>query len=242
MRVFDDPRSRPYARMTGAFYLTIAAAGAFAIGLVPAQLHVAGDAAATVGNIMARRGLFNLGIAGDSIVMLAEVMTTAMLYFMFKPVSATLSLAAALARALMVAVMAAMLLFHAAALALADPNGALTSFSAAQRIDLAGLMLHVHDAGVWIWQLFFTLHLALLGQLVVRSGFYPRLLGHAMSLGAFGYLLDSVYAFAVPDAALLGQVRVGLLAVVTVAEIGFALLLLIRGPRGVAASVTAEAD
>jgi len=231
MQTFRDPQSRSYARAAGAFYLTIAVAGGFAIGFVPSQLNVAGDAAATVDNILAHRGLFQLGIAGDVVMMLAEVMATAMLYFMFKPVNATLSLAAALARFAMVGVMAAMLFFNAAALALADPNGALDGFSADQRTDLAGLMLQVHDAGVWIWQIFFTLHLVLLGHLVVRSGVYPRLLGHALTLGAFGYILDSIHAFAVPDAALLGQIRIGLLVIVTLAEVGFALWLLFRGPR-----------
>lgn len=228
---FNDPQSRGYALVTGVFYLVIAFAGAFAIGFVPAQLVVAGDAAATFENILANRWLFNLGIAGDTVVMLAEVMATAMLYFMFKPVSATLSFAAALARLSMVSVMAAMLFFHAAALALADPGNTLANFTADQRIDLAGLMLAAHDMGVNIWQLFFTLHLALLGWLVARSGVYPRILGWAMTVGAFGYILDSLYAFALPDAWILGQVRVGLLVIVTLAEIGFALWLVFVGPR-----------
>ena len=230
MHLFGDPQSRPYARITGALYLTIAVAGGFSIAYVPSQLHVAGDAAATFGRILAHRGLFNLGIAGDVVMMLAEIMATAMLYFMFRPVNATLSLAAALARLMMVAVMAAMLFFHVAALSLADPSLAISSFSAEQRIDLAGLMLHVHNSGVWIWQLFFTMHLALLGWLVVHSGVYPRLLGRAMTVGAFGYFLDSLVSFAFPDAALLGHVRTILLVIVTVAEVGFALWLLVRGP------------
>lgn len=231
MSVFSDPNSPSYARLTGAFYLGIAVAGGFSIAYVPSQIIVAGDAAASVANILAKRGLFNSGIAGDVLVMLFEIMATAMLFFMFKPINATLSLAAALARLSMVAVMAAMLFFHVATLGLVDPGNNMASFSAAQRVDLAGLMMMVHDAGVWIWQVFFCLHLVLLGQLVARSGLFPRLLGHAMSIGGFGYLADSIYSFAAPDFTLLGQVRVGLLVLVTLAEISFALWLVIRGPH-----------
>ncbi|GGD25380.1 DUF4386 domain-containing protein [Sinisalibacter lacisalsi] len=231
MNVFNDPQSRRYARLTGAFYVTIAIAGGFSILWVPSQLQVAGDAAATFANILANRGLYAAGIGGEVVILVAEIMATAMLYFMFKPVNATLSFAAALARLSMVGVMAAMLFFHAAAYALADPGSTLASLSEAQRFDLAGLMLAVHDAGVWVWQIFFTIHLAILGQLVARSGRYPRLLGHAMTLGSVGYLLDTLSATVLTGSAALATITGVFLAIVTLAEVGFALWLLIRGPR-----------
>lgn len=232
MHVFSDPQSRGYARLAGFFYLTIAVFGFFAILWVPSQLQVPGNAAATVDNILARRGLFMAGIGGEVAILICEIMVTAMLYFMFKPVNATLSFAAALARLSMVGVMAAMLFFSAGALALADPGTSFASLSHAQRLDIAGVFLGLHDAGIWIWQIFFTLHLAILGQLVVRSGRYPRLLGHAMTLGAAGYLLDSVQIFVLPDTLLLATV---LLVIVSAAEIGFALWMLVLGPRPLAA-------
>jgi hypothetical protein len=231
MHAFHDPSSRAYARLTGALYLVIAFAGGFAILFVPGALDVPGDPAATFANIAERRGLFHAGLVGDIVMMTAEVLVSVMLYFMFRPVNATLSLAASYARLMMVAVMAAMLFFHAGSLALADGSVPLNSFSQAQRIELAGLMRHIHDAGVWIWQVFFSLHLVLLGTLVLRSGLYPRLLGIGLILGAAGYLVDSVQMFALPDAAMLEAIKIALLLVVTVAEVGFALWLLVRGPR-----------
>jgi len=231
MPFLQDPQSRGYARLTGAAYVTIALAGGFSILWVPSQLQVAGDAAATFANILANRGLYAAGIGGEVVIVIAEIIATAMLYFMFKPVNATLSFAAALARLSMVGVMAAMLLFHAAAFALADPGNTLASFSEAQRLDLAGLMLAVHDAGVWVWQIFFTIHLAILGQLVARSGRFPRLLGHAMTLGSVGYLLDTINATVLTGSTALATVTGVFLAIVTFAEVGFALWLLIRGPR-----------
>lgn len=231
MHATQDPSSRAYARLTGALYLTIAVAGGFAILYVPGILDVAGDPAATFANIAQHRGLFHAGLVGDVVMMTAEVLVSVMLYFMFRPVNATLALAASYARLMMVAVMAAMLFFHAGSLALADGTVRLDSFSGAQRIELAGLMRHIHDAGVWIWQVFFSLHLVLLGVLVIRSGLYPRLLGAGLVVGGTGYLVDSVQMFAFPDAAVLEAVKISLLLVVTLAEVGFALWLLFRGPR-----------
>jgi hypothetical protein len=231
MHVFEDPTTFAYARLTGALYLVIACAGAFAILYVPGALTVQDDPVATFANIAQQRGLFLAGLVGDIVMMIAEVLVSAMLFFMFRPVNPTLSLAAACARLMMVAVMAAMLLFHAGALALADASVSLGSFSGAQRLELAGLLRHVHDAGVWVWQLFFFLHLLLLGGLVARSGLYPRLIGYALMVGGFGYLLDSVHMFAFPASAALGAAKVGLLVLVSLAEIGFALCLVLRGPR-----------
>lgn len=239
MTLFDDPTSREYARMAGVAYLTIAVAGGFSIAYVPGVLQVAGDPAASVANMVANRGLFLAGIAGDVVMMLAELFATVMLFFMFRAVNPTLSAIAALARFSMVGVMAAMLFFHIGALALAAPDWAFAALSPAQRLDMAGVFLRMHDGGVWIWQIFFALHLGLLGALVVRSGLYPRLLGYGMAVGGLGYLLDSVYAFAFPDAALLGQARVVLLAIVTLSEVGFALWLLLRGPRSLGTPVGA---
>lgn len=235
MRVFDDPSSRAYARVTGLLYLVIAFAGGFAILYVPNTLDVAGDPAATFTNIASRRGLFHAGLIGDVVMMTAEILVCVMLYFIFKPINATLSLAAAFARLMMVAVMAAMLFFHAGALALADGTVPLGSFSELQRIELAGLMRHIHDAGVWIWQLFFCLHLLLLGSLVIRSRLFPRLIGAGLMVGGMGYLVDSVQMFALPQAATLEAVKFALLGIVSLSEIGFALWLVIRGPRAATA-------
>ncbi len=238
MQDLIQPESRAYARLTGLFYLGIAVAGGFSIAYVPSQILVAGDATATVSNIIGRSGLYRLGIAGDVAVMVFEIAALTMLYFMFRSVSASLSFAAAMARLSMVSVMSAMLFFHAGASVLAHSDQVMMSFSPEQRADLAGLLLEMHRAGVWIWQIFFWVHLLLLGFLVVKSQRFPALIGFGLIVGAWGYLLDSIFAFAFPEAAWLGVLRAGLLAIVTLSEISFALWLLIRGPRTVPSNIT----
>lgn len=231
MIVFDDPLSPRFARMTGLFYITIAFAGGYAILYVPGVLQIADDPAQTMAQISAQRGLYLSGLLGDVVMMLAEVAVTAMLYSLFRHVNPTLSFAAALARFAMVAVMAAMLFFHAAALHMVNPDAALGSFKDAQRAELAGLFLHVNAAGVWIWQIFFAAHLLILGALVLRSGLFPRLIGYGLMVGAVGYVLDTLGAFAFPASAILATATVPFLLIVTVSEIGFALWLIFVGPR-----------
>lgn len=231
MHALSDPGSRRYARFTGLFYISVAIIGPFSILYIPSLFGGAGDAATTMANLVERRGLFLVGTGGEALIMLIEVVLAAMLYIMFKPVNPTLSAIAGLSRFGESAVMAAMLLFSVAALGFADPATAPAGFDETQRAGMATLMLHVHDAGVWVWQLFFFLHLALLGQLVVRSGHYPRLIGQAMTLGSVGYLLDTLSSFAFPDVAALAMVTGIFLVLVSLAEISFALWLIFRGPR-----------
>ena len=86
------------ARIAGILTLLIVVLAPFSMIYVPTTLVVPGDAAATANHIMASEGLFRLGMAGDSIVFLIEIVLTVLLYVLLKPVSKTLSLVAAFSR------------------------------------------------------------------------------------------------------------------------------------------------
>ena len=53
------------ARIAGALYLLVGIFGGFAQGFVYAKVYVAGDAAATAGNVLANAGLVRLGVVAD---------------------------------------------------------------------------------------------------------------------------------------------------------------------------------
>ena len=57
---------------------------------------------------------------------------------------------------------------------LGDP-GYLSAFEPDQVRALAMFFFHAHESVVLIWGLFFALHLAVLGYLVFKSGYIPRL-------------------------------------------------------------------
>lgn len=225
----DDPAFRSTGRLAGALYLVIAASGFFSILYVPSQLHIAGNALATLDAIAARPGLFGMGVLGDVVMMTAEVAVSVLLFQLFRRAGETLALIAMVARLLMAATMAAMLLFQGAVMRLALGDAPLEHLDMATRADLAQVFIFAHDAGVWVWQVFFALHLVILGLLVIRSGLFHRLLGLGLSIGGLGYAFDSVRAFAFPHSEALMIFGGVLLAVATVAEIGFAIRLLWGG-------------
>ncbi|HEY8595803.1 MAG TPA: DUF4386 domain-containing protein [Devosiaceae bacterium] len=221
----------PFAmsRIAGLLYVAIAVFGMFSIGYVPSQVFIFGDAAANAQSVLAHQGLFRIGIFADMLTILCEVAVTAILYTLLKPVNATVALMATLARFGMVVIMVINLVAYMAMLDLLNDGGALAAIAIDQRQALAMLFLQVHEFGVYGWQILFGAHLVALGYLVARSGYFPRILGTLMMIGSFGYTLQSVEKFVLPGNQVLWMLVVGLLTIVTLAEVGFALWLLIKG-------------
>src|ERR687891_34848 len=159
-----------YARVAGFLLLFVAIIAPFSQLYVPSTLIEPGDATATANNIGASGWLFHLGIVSDSLVFLIEIVLCVLLYVLFRPVSRTLSLVAAFARLAMSVVMGINLLPYFIALLLLSGAGYLSVFEPAQSNALALVFLNAHGLGVFIWQLFFGFHLAVLGYLIYKSG------------------------------------------------------------------------
>ena len=228
-----SPQMSPitFARIAGALYITIAVAGAFSIGYLPSVIIAPGDAAATVDNLLNNQGLFRLGILADVIVLLAEIALTAMLYVMFRSVSRTLSLVAAFARLAMILVMGTNLQLNLVPLLLLTGGGTADAFATQQAQAIVLLVFEIQALGVYVWGIFFSLHLFALGILMIRSGFFPRVLGAMIQVGSFAYLLDALTQITGTGGTVVSAIVIGLLVIVTVAELTFAFWLLIRGPN-----------
>ena len=220
--------AKRYARIAGALYLVIAVFGAFAIGYVPSIIVAAGDPATTVTHLMANQGLFGFGVLADLVVMLTEIVLSVMLFVLFRPTSPTLSMIALVSRLTMVVVMAVNLLIHIMPLALlrgaADPAGITPEL-----LRAVAVLFEVHRYGIYVWDMFFGFHLAAIGYLVLKSGYFPKLLGIAIMIGSLGYFLEGLVKVTFFDSGAVGMAVAGLLVVATISELAFALWLLIRG-------------
>lgn len=185
------PSARTYARIVGALYLVIFFVGPFAFFMGRTGVVAPGDPAATVDNLVASESMFRLGMVAETVIVLIEIVVSAVLYVLLRPVSRPLALAATLARFMQSALQAVNLFTAVPALLLLGGAGYLAAFETGQLNALVMLFMDVNAFVIIIWGLIFGFHLLLLGYLVVRSGFWPRILGILLLIGSAGYLLQS---------------------------------------------------
>jgi hypothetical protein len=178
---------RPRARITGLVYLfyflTAISGELFLKGLV-----VEGDAAATANNILAHQSLFRLGLATGLIATACYVAVTALFYDLFEPVNRIVSLLAAFFSLVGCAILAFASLFQLAALVVLGGGQYLSVFKAEQLRALAVLFLELYGQGVSICFVFFGVYCLLIGYLILKSTFLPRVLGVLMAFAGLGWL------------------------------------------------------
>ena len=178
-----------YARIAGALFLITIVAGGFGEFYVPSTLIVSADATATANNIRASEWLFRLGFAGYLVEALCDIGLTLVLYVLLRRVHEELALLAAFFRLVSTAVFAAAELFYFAATFILGGAAYLKTFSPDQLNALALLSLKLYGYGGGIFVVFYGIPSILLGYLMFRSGYFPRVLGALMALGGLGFVV-----------------------------------------------------
>jgi hypothetical protein len=223
----DRPVQR-LARATGLLYLVLAVLGMFS-AMVVESLVVTGDARATGDGVLGSRWLFASSLVTWLVVVVADIAISVTLYLLLRPVSHTLSLLAAALRLVYSAVLAAVLvnLFDAFRLLTGVPGAA--GLGEPQRLAMAAAALDSFSAGFLLALVLFGAHLVLLGSLLHRSGYVPRILGALLVAAGVGYIADSLAGLLLADHG--GLVSAALLAPAVVGELGLTAWLLLRGVR-----------
>jgi hypothetical protein len=189
---------RLWARLAGAFYLITIIMGVFAEVFVRGALVVRDDASATATNILAHEPLYRSGLAADLIMLACYIAVTLLFYDLFRPVGRSLSLLAAFFSLVGIAVLAVNSLNHLAPLVFLGGSHYLSAFETTQLQTLALMSLKMHVRGYSIAGVFFGIYMLLLGYLIFRSGFLPRILGALMAVGGLSYLTNSFAIFLLP--------------------------------------------
>lgn len=218
-----------YARIAGILYLVITVAAIFAHFVIPDQFIVPGDAAVTAANIANSEILFRIGTIGlELIILLSEIVLSVVLYILFKPVSKTLSLLAAVSRIAMTIIHGLNLLNYYFVFRLLKDGDYLIAFGQEQVNALVTLFLDAHSIGFTIGIAFLVPHVLILGYLIYKSGYFPKVLGILFVAAGVGYLIDTIGLLLVPSY----TTTPGLIAmVIAIAEVAFPLWLLIKGVK-----------
>lgn len=195
-----------------------------AMSAVPYTLVVPGDPAATAIQLKESETLYRLSIVAEIMVPLIEIALAAAIYFLLKPVNHLLSLTAAFARFAMAVFQGFNVVIHLfIPQLLGDPD---ISIFEIEKIQAAGMLLmKTPEIVIHIWGLFFGLNLLLIGILVYKSGYIPRIIGILLITASMAYFGADIGYIINPSAKELLN-WVGYLGIL---EIAFPLWLLIWG-------------
>jgi Domain of unknown function (DUF4386) len=219
--------ARTLARIAGSLYLVVAVGGGFAELVVRSSIVEPGNAAATADNIRAAATLFRAGFIADLVQATFFLLTAMALYLLLRHVHELVARAMVLFVAVSVAIICLNLLNQWVALQVATGVGLASALGPAGADAVTGLFADMHRDGFLIAQLFFGLWLLPLGYLVLRSGWFPKVLGVLLIVGCFGYLVDLFAQFLAPGIA--DGIEPFVVAPAAVGELAFIAWLLVKG-------------
>ena len=211
------------ARVAAFVFLIIFCLGMSTELFIRPGMIVPGDAAATVKNIAASEALFRLSLVSDMIRQVLLVLLPLILYKLLKPVNKTIASLMVLFSLISVPISILNELNHFAALLLTSGEDYLNVIDTDQLQALVMFFLDLRTYGTSISQVL-SVWVLLLGYLVFKSGFLPRILGILLMIGGFCYTVSAVLFFLFPN---FDAMALGLFAFI--GESVFYLWLLIKG-------------
>ncbi|MGW8225061.1 MAG: DUF4386 domain-containing protein, partial [Anaerolineales bacterium] len=186
------------ARFAGFLYLVVFLLGIFGELFVRQGLYLPENAGVTASNLMASDSLFRLSLVTDLVRQAVLVLLPLVLYRILKPVSKGVAAVMAVFALVTVPIAMVTLLFQFAALLPLSGAGYLNAFDAEQLHAQMMYFFGLNQYGVYIAQ-FFGFWVSLLGFLVYKSGFLPRILGILLIIAGLGYLVDAVLFLLFPS-------------------------------------------
>ncbi len=233
MTVFETEQieQRRAAVIAGIAMLVMAGCAAFSAGFVSGGLIVKNDAGATVSNIFNALALFQGGIFGWLVILVSDIIVAWALYGFLKQVDSSMALLGAWFRLIYCAILGAAILNLIYVMLILSTNSA----PAVQPGQLnAQVMLFIDAFGkMWSFGLIvFGLHLLVIGKLVLKSGFIPKILGILLSIAAVSYIaVHSLHVF-FPQAEQTTAIIERFLSLpMALGELAFGIWLLAKGGR-----------
>ncbi|MCC3157992.1 DUF4386 domain-containing protein [Hymenobacter sp. 15J16-1T3B] len=190
---------RTAALIAGLALLGSVVAAPFAEMYVFPKLIIPYKAAETARNILAHQGLFTAGLLAYFLTFLLDIVIAWALYHLLRSVHPPLAQFTAwlkLAYSLLALVALNQLV---TALRLLTTPDYLALFPQAQVQALAMVHLRAFKNHWYFGLIVFALHLVLLGYLVFRSGYIPRVFGVLLVITGLGYLLTAVRPYLFPE-------------------------------------------
>jgi hypothetical protein len=215
------------ARIAGFCYLIVIATGLFSEVFVRQALTVPNDAMATANNIQANEMLFRWGFTADMINFVVGLPTILIVYFLFKRTNKLLLQLALAFVIIQTAIIAVNLLNQISPLLLLSKDTYLNSFQPNQLATLSLLSLNIQAQGYAIGLVFFGLYCLIVGYVMYKSNFLPKIFGLLYAIAGWCYLVNSFTMFL--SKGFENPLFIYLAIPIFIGELSFCLWLLIKG-------------
>ncbi len=217
------------ARIAGVLYFIVIAGGIFSEVFVRQELIAYGDPIATANNILENESLYRWGFVIQLIYLVCNIPLVLIFHELFKRSDRFLALLFLLFFLTANAIEIMNMINHYLPLDLLEIGANLGGLGKDRAAALAYMSLATHSIGFSISLVLFGCYCILIGYLIIKSDFLPRLLGLLMLIAGLCYLFDSFSVFLVPDFA--KKLFPYILLPCLVAELSLATWLLIKGVK-----------
>jgi hypothetical protein len=195
-----DPQAiRRQARHAGLLYLVGGPLAPFCLIFVPRALVVVGDAAATAARVRDSEFLLRAAIGSEMVVACLFIFVALALYHLFKPVHAKQALAMMVLLLIAAPISFLIVIFEVAALMLVRSPAFASAFDPRQIEGLVLMLMRLHGQGLIVVSIFWGLWLVPFGVLVMRCGWFPRVLGVLLIIAGAGYVAAALASLLTPQ-------------------------------------------
>ena len=183
-----DTSPQLYARMAGISYLLGSLTSVLGQMVILGMLVVSCSATATAANILSHEPLFRLGFVSSLMTVPFHLVWAVLFYGLFKPVNKSVSLLAGFVMLVACAMWGLSSLLYLAPLLVLQGKTSLSAFAREQLQALALMLLKLNAQAYDIGLVFFGFWCVLIGYLILRSTFLPRIIAVLEVLSGLGYM------------------------------------------------------
>lgn len=196
----DNPRSslKKNARAAGILYLIVIGGGLFAEVFVRQKLIVPPDLMATTRNIQTHEQFYRWGFFADLINFICGLPVIAFFYFLFSPAYKRTTTLALFFVIVSNAVFAINILYQLHPLIMLGDAQYATIFKPDQLAALSAMALEVQSQGYAIGLVFFGVYCMIIGSLIFKTRYIPKVLGILYAIAGACYILNSFIMFLSP--------------------------------------------
>jgi hypothetical protein len=219
---------RGLVKASGLMYLMLLVLGMFS-PLVLESLVVPGSASGTAENLLNSKGLFGFSLITWFAIVAVDVAISVTLYQVLAKSGRTVALIMAGFRIVYAAVLGSFLLDLYGVYGLLNASESLVGADLAQNYSAVLAGVEKFQNGFQLALMFFGVNMVLLGVSVLRSGYFPKVIGIVLSIAGFGYLIDSLTIFLTSNHN--DSLSIALLTPALIGEVALTVWLLAKGRK-----------